>query len=263
MTATLDPRESRAKESIETLRRRVEELEAEVRARDDFLSVVAHELRNPVAPVMLDVQRLIARARKAEGGSVAAGELVVRLSGLEQRCERFLATLDRLHDVSRIAAGRVDLALELVDFGVVVRTAAAGFERELAAAGSELRLACEPGVVGQWDRRRLEQICSNLLSNAIRYGAGKPIEVSLRAEPGRAVLLVRDHGVGIAQEDQLRIFERFAREERGVRGGGFGVGLFIVRTLCSAFGGHVRVQSRLGSGASFSVTLPRCGREGR
>jgi signal transduction histidine kinase len=246
-----------AAEKVEALQRRVEELEGEIRARDEFLAVVGHELRNPVAPVLLDIHRLLALVRTADAGIVAADAMLPRLMKFEQRLRRFVVTLNRILDVSRISAGKIDLVLEPVDFSEVVREVSASFQREIAAGRSELAVRAEGPLVGRWDRLRLEQICSNLLSNAIRYGAGEPIVITLRAAPGGAVLQVRDHGPGIALEDQQRIFERFERAGQPSTVGGFGVGLWVVSKLCAAFGGDVNVQSELGQGATFTVTLPR------
>lgn len=246
-----------AAQRIEDLERRVEQLEAEIRARDEFLSVVGHELRNPVAPVLLDVHRLIEIVRKAGDLGVPADKLVPRLEAFQERLRRFVATLNRILDISRISAGRIDLALEPLDFAAVVRDVAAGFQRELAAAHSELRLHADEAVVGCCDRLRLEQICGNLISNAIRYGAGQPIDVSLRANGDLAVLCVVDRGIGIAASEQERIFERFDRGAQANKVGGFGVGLWVVSKLCAALGGSVRVDSAAGQGATFTVTLPR------
>jgi signal transduction histidine kinase len=257
----VDPEpDSDGTERLAALERRVDELEREVRARDEFLSVVGHELRNPLAPVLLEVHRLIGMARNASDGVVPAAQLLPRLEAFDRRLASFVSTLNRILDVSRISAGRIDLTLETVDFAELVRDVAAGFGRELAAARSELRLTADDPVIGQWDRLRLEQICSNLVSNAIRYGAGQPIELSVRAEGDSAVLRVSDRGVGISESDQLKIFERFDRGTQPSKVGGFGVGLWIVSKLCSALGGSVTVNSRTGQGATFTVTLPR--REG-
>jgi signal transduction histidine kinase len=250
---------SGAADQVQALQRRIEELEAAIRIRDEFLSVVGHELRNPVAPVLLDVHRLLTLAGKAEGGTVAVEVLRPRLLAFETRLRRFVDTLNRILDVSRIGAGHIDLTIELVDLAEVVREVAAGFTRELAAARSELRLQAEGPVIGSWDRLRLEQICSNLVSNAIRYAAGEPIDVALAADEQQAVLTVRDHGPGISEHDQRRIFERFERGTSSARVGGFGVGLWIVKNLCTALGGDVSVKSEVGRGAAFTVTLPRRG----
>jgi signal transduction histidine kinase len=111
-------------------------------------------------------------------------------------------------------------------------------------------------ATGSWDVLRIEQICRNLVSNAIRFGAGRPIDVAVGADPECATLEVRDHGVGIAPTLHTRIFERF---ERGAeqRSGGFGIGLWVVKSVCVAMGGTVAVESDLGEGACFTVRLPR------
>jgi signal transduction histidine kinase len=139
-----------------------------------------------------------------------------------------------------------DVAREVVD----------GFEAELAVARCKLRLSARGIATGSWDRLRVEQVFRNLLSNAIRFGAGRPIEVAVDADHDFATVAIRDHGIGIAPDQQSKIFERF---ERGVeqRSGGFGIGLWIVRNICAAMGGAVSVESTLGEGACFTVMLPR------
>ena len=111
-------------------------------------------------------------------------------------------------------------------------------------------------IIGRWDTLRLEQVITNLLANAIKYGLGKPIEVSVRGEEGCGVLCVRDQGIGIAEADQGRVFERFERIVTGRNYGGFGLGLWIVREILEAHGGTIEVQSALGVGSTFTVTLP-------
>ena len=119
-----------------------------------------------------------------------------------------------------------------------------------------LSFAAHGEATGAWDRVRLEQVCRNLISNAIRFGAGRPIDVSVSADEDFATLQVRDHGVGIAPEQQARIFERF-EQAAAQRTGGFGIGLWVVRSVCAAMGGTVTVESEPGEGACFTVMLPR------
>jgi signal transduction histidine kinase len=114
-----------------------------------------------------------------------------------------------------------------------------------------------PAVAGWWDRLRLDQVVRNLVSNAIRFGAGQPIEVTVAADDATVSLTVSDHGVGISKDRQEIIFERFERGPDASRGGGFGVGLWVVKTVCAAMGGTIEVESAVGSGATFIVTLPR------
>lgn len=248
-----------AAEQVLALEERIAELEEELRLRDAFIVSAAHELRNPVSPLLLHVQRLLNAARNArgaEGDHVSAQWLTVQLESFSARLLRFMSALNRILDVSKMRGGGIDLSPEPLDLLELTRDVAASFERELAASRSTLTLAEAGPVEGDWDRLRLEQIVSNLLSNAIRYGASKPIEVAIRAAGEQAILEVRDQGVGIAPADHRRIFERFERADTGNHAG-FGVGLWIVRQLCLAMGGRVEVESQAGEGACFTVTLPR------
>jgi signal transduction histidine kinase len=243
---------------LAALRTRVAELEVELQVRDEFIIAAAHELRNPISPLVLHAQRIANTATKAPDGTVSAKWLDEQMALFQRRLGRFLSALHRILDISRLHTGTIDLVPEPVDVGELVREVAGGFERELAAARSELTLNLEPALSGTFDRMRLEQIVSNLLSNAIRYGNSSPIEIGLRhveAPEARLELSVIDGGVGIDDAEQERIFERFQRGP-GANKGGFGVGLWIVRELCEAMGGSVRVRSRPGAGATFLVSLP-------
>jgi signal transduction histidine kinase len=243
------------------LRERVAELEAALRARDDFIATIGHELKNPVTPVLLQVRQVHAAVSGAPSGVVATETLLPRLDSMLARLRRFLVTLNRILDVSRINSGRIDLNYEEIDLADIVRSTAADMEREVAASQSTLTVHADSPVVGWWDRLRLEQIVSNLLSNAVRYGLGNPIDIWVTDRGSTASLEVRDQGLGIAEQEQVVIFERFERGAGARTSGGFGVGLWVVKRLCAALGGSVEVQSRLEQGSTFTVTLPRDARE--
>jgi signal transduction histidine kinase len=239
------------------IRQRVAELEEALRARDEFIATIGHELKNPVTPVLLQVRQLQSTVLDAGSGHVPADALLPRVESMLSRLRRFLGTLNRILDVSRINSGRIDLQIEDIDLAEVVRSVAADMEREIAASTSSLTVRANGQVIGRWDRLRLEQICSNLLSNAVRYGLGNPIEVDVSAREGAAVLTVKDQGTGIPEDDLQIIFERFERGARSRHSGGFGVGLWVVKRLCRALGGDVEVQSQVGQGSTFTVALPR------
>jgi signal transduction histidine kinase len=240
---------------VQDLRRQIAVLEREVSARDEFIATIAHELRNPLNPLTFQTRILLDKLGGAAG--VDRDWTLSQVRRFEQQLQRVLVTLDRLLDVSRLSSGRIDLNLELVNLGAVMREVIASFEGELTAARCEVRLRDAGGASGQWDRLRLEQVCRNLLSNAVRFGAGRPIDVGIDADDQFAVLEIRDHGVGIEREHQQRIFERFERVRAARRTGGFGVGLWVTRMICTALGGTVNVESELGQGARFTVVLPR------
>jgi signal transduction histidine kinase len=243
---------------LDSMRARLHELQQAVTARDEFIATVAHELRNPVSPLMFQVRLAIEKSEQAATSSdlMPVAWVQSQLRRIEQRLHRLLETLDRLLDVSRLSTGRIELQPEPVNLAVTVREVISTFEAELAVARCPIEFSERGDATGWWDRMRLEQICRNVLSNAIRFGAGRPVTVSVEADQDFATLEVRDHGVGIAPDLHTRIFERF---ERGVeqRSGGFGVGLWVVKNICAAMGGSIAVDSELGEGARFTVMLPR------
>jgi signal transduction histidine kinase len=239
------------------LERRIDELGQALALSDEFLSTLGHELRNPLAPIYMQAQYLLDAVRHGEPKALTSDWMVPQLEGFCRRLQKFLEMLNRIMDVSRMSAGQLDLELEEVDLVEVVREVSANFERELSAARSELRLDLPPRLVGKWDRMRVEQIFTNLLSNAIRYGASRPIEVRVGGGLEQIELAVKDHGVGIPDEHQQRIFERFERAGKTRSSGGFGIGLWTVRQSCLALGGHVSVKSQPGHGSEFVVVLPR------
>ena len=243
---------------LTSMRARLQELQHAVASRDEFIATVAHELRNPVAPLMFQLRLAIEKAEHmAPAGEALPSEWVQsQLRRIEQRLHRLLETLDRLLDVSRLSTGRIDLQPEPMNLARSSATSSARSRPNWASPGAPLVVTERQEATGSWDLLRIEQICRNLVSNAIRFGAGRPIDVVVDADPEFATLEVRDHGVGIAPALHTRIFERF---ERGAeqRSGGFGIGLWVVKSICVAMGGTVAVESELGEGACFTVMLPR------
>jgi len=165
--------------------------------------------------------------------------------------------IDELLEISRVAAGRFELHREEMDLAQSVREGLARFEKQLTSAGCRVELRLEGKVTGHWDPIRLDQVIDNLISNAAKYGAGKPVEVWLSDRGERVVLGIRDHGIGIDPVDQSRVFGQFERAVSPRRFGGFGLGLWITRRVVEAHGGTISLSSEPGRGSTFTVELPR------
>ena len=228
-----------------------------VRLRDDFLSIASHELKTPLNPLQLQVQSLQRKLPQ-----------VVPPDSLEfvaQKTATILRNIDRLTrlvndllDTTRIGAGQFGFELSSVDLCEIVREVAEMFEErgELKQAGCTLQLDLDDALVGRWDRIRLEQLVVNLLSNALKYGAGRPVHITCRRQGPNGRLSVKDHGIGIALEDQKRIFGRFERAVSVRHYGGLGLGLFIAKQIVHGLGGHIEVESERAVQTVFSVQLP-------
>jgi signal transduction histidine kinase len=244
------------------LRQRVREQEARLReltdalaARDAFIATAGHELRNPMGTIIVTVTHVLGLVRQSP--AAFPPWLVTRLESLEKHSRLFVRRATTLLDVSRITAGQLRLELETVDLSGVVDDVVEGLAPDAERLRTPLRSDVAPGIIGWWDRAALEQIASNILANALRYGAGKPVSVRLAADDRRVTLAVEDEGIGISEADRARIFQPFERVASERAGGGFGLGLWITRQLVHALGGEIGVESRPGEGSLFTVTLPR------
>ena len=223
-----------------------------VKARDEFMSIAAHEMRTPLMALTLQLGTLMRLIAKGSPESVE--QKIQKAIGQTDRLARLI---DHLLDVSRITAGRLVLESTECDLSEVVRESAERFADEAIRAGSEIRMQLEPNVKGRWDSFRLEQMVTNLVSNAIKYGDGKPIEIAVENGPKAARLIVRDYGIGIAEKELPRVFEPFHRSTSDRRYSGLGLGLHITSQIVRAHGGEIQVRSQVGSGSSFIVELPR------
>lgn len=237
-------------------RERVEQqLRTALRVRDDFLSVAGHELRTPLTPLLLRVQAL-----EREALSHPDLPLTTRVrrftSSASQQLLRMSNMVSDLLDVSRITAGRLTVELRELDLAEIVREVCARFESHALRQGSLLRIETPAQLAGWTDRIRLEQVVTNLVDNALKYGAGKPVAITLEERPPLAVLSVSDEGIGIAREDLGRIFQRFERTAESKSFGGLGLGLYISSEVVKVLGGNLSVVSERGSGSTFTAELP-------
>jgi PAS domain S-box-containing protein len=224
-----------------------------LQARDELFSIAAHELKTPLTSLRLHTAMML-RGLAREAPDLARARR--SLDEIERHAERMTLLIEQLLDVARIQAGRLELERGPADLAVVIREVGARFGPEVASRGATIIIDGERSVVGRWDPLRLDQIVTNLVSNALKYGEGKPIVIELRSTSTHARLTVHDHGPGIPAEEQRRIFEPFERAGDSAEGGS-GLGLWIVRRLAEAHGGEVSVASASGKGARFVVELPR------
>lgn len=227
------------------------QLREALQARDELVSMAAHELRSPLGALQLIAERL---ARKA--ADMAPDELRRIAETAMRQTTRLNILVSNLLDVSRMRAGKFELELETASLGDIVREASEPLVEQARSTGTTLTLDIRDRADGRWDRVRMEQVLVNLVTNAIKYGSGTPIEIELaRAGDDEVVLQVRDGGMGIAVEDRARIFEPFARAARSHAAQSLGLGLFIVRGIARAHGGDVTLDASPGK-TVFSVRVP-------
>jgi signal transduction histidine kinase len=223
-----------------------------IRDRERLISIAAHELRGPLCSVRLCLQSL-------QRSRVPLAPKVSRMLQIMAKEERRVARLiDDLLDLGRIRSGQLELELSSFDLCDLVREVAAESALQTAGKGPKLDLDLQGPVMGLWDRSRLNQVVTNLVANAIKYGQGRPVIVRVTGDNQRACarLEVTDQGLGIPPDLHKRIFEPFKRAVPTGQHDGLGLGLYIVRSIVQQLGGAVHVDSRPGAGATFVVELP-------
>jgi len=226
-----------------------------IRLRDEFLSIASHELRTPITPLKLQLHTIKSLVSRKMLDSYPAEKLDQLFDIADRQMERFQKLIENMMDACRIGAGRLGLEKQTVDLADVVHGVVRQFEDALKNSNCPIEVEAVPAI-GDWDKFRVEQIFINLLSNAMKYGAGQPIKVTVETAGDCALLMVRDHGPGIEKADQARIFDRFERAASVVRFPGLGLGLYITKQVVEAHGGTISVESEAANGATFIVTLP-------
>lgn len=241
-----------------TERKRAEAaLKEAVRARDEFISVCSHELKTPITSMKMQFQTAERMLKAGDLRALSEEAVRKRVSNSNRQLDRMSTLIEEMLDVSRLSEGRAALEKETADMVALVRDVAARLEEQFTFAGVPLRLDLPDACVSAVDRYRIEQVLANLLTNALKYGAGRPVGLKLEGGRGAPVrVTVSDQGEGIAPENLERIFLRFERANASRNVTGLGLGLYICRRIVEAHGGRIWAESEPGRGSSFLFELP-------
>jgi hypothetical protein len=252
----LEEKLRRANEELDQrVQQRTAQLEEAVRARDEFMSIISHELRTPLTSLKLQVQTATRQLHR-NNTEVFQERAVKFILGAGKQLDRLSRLIDDMLDVSRISMDRLAVEKAPFDLTELVRETLERFELECKNTGCTIELSDDGPVIIQGDRHRLDQVISNLMINAIKYGEGKPVKVAVRKAGEKALIEIQDQGIGIAVKDQDRIFDRFERAVSANAVSGMGLGLYISQKIVEAHLGRISVRSELGKGSTFTVKLP-------
>jgi signal transduction histidine kinase len=232
------------------------ELEQAVRMRDDFMSIVAHELRTPLNGLILETQLRKMHLARDNASAFTLDKMHAMVDRDERQIKSLIRLIEDMLDVSRIRTGKLSIRTSRFDLVKLVSNLLQNFAPQIDAAETSVTFTADQPVVGNWDEFRIEQVISNLLTNALRYGGKDTIDVRVYTQDGQARVEVQDRGIGISEENQRRIFQQFERVSAKTVVAGLGLGLFISEQIVTAHGGSITVESRIGEGALFRVCLP-------
>lgn len=230
------------------------EAERAVKARDEFLSVAAHELKTPLAALRIVAEALMKRHAELE----ALPDYIEKsVATVDRQSQRLIRLVNALLDITRIQTGRFDLVLRPVDVAASLRAVIHRLGPSLEQAGCAVRLALPDLVmIAACDRDRIEQVFENLLSNAMKFAPRGALEVTGTMDERKVEVTIRDHGRGIPEDQRGRIFDLYDRGDAALHAGGLGIGLFVCRRILEAHSGSIAVRNAEGGGAAFTVTLP-------
>lgn len=244
---------ARNEDLVELLHQRIAELTEAVVARDAFISVAAHDLRNAMTPIMGQVDLL---AASVASGKCSPHQVGQRLERVQHAMVRYLKRARVLLDVSRLTSGKLRLNPETFDLAALLRDLAGDLHAASRLSGVGIQVAAPESLMVTLDQPATEQIVSNLAYNALQHGARTPVEMSAAVSGEQVRIQIRDHGGGISALDRSRISGRFEGAAQQGDRNGFSVGLWVVGQFVAAMGGTVAVGDAPGGGALFTIILP-------
>ncbi|OGE44808.1 hypothetical protein A3B39_00120 [Candidatus Daviesbacteria bacterium RIFCSPLOWO2_01_FULL_37_10] len=228
-----------------------------IKARDEFLSIVSHELKTPLTVMLLKLHSELNNIKNASLAKFSVHELMEVLKNSEKQIKRLTIMINDLLDVSLITTGRMDLQLTDTDLVKITKQVSMSFSEVLKKEKYKVKITAKSPVSGKWDKVRIEQVITNLFSNAIKYGGGKPIDIQILKSWGSAKFIIKDRGMGIAASDQKVVFDLFRRSSgNSEHKNGLGVGLFISSQIVKMHGGNIKVTSTPVRGTNFTIELP-------
>lgn len=243
-------------EIITQLQKQSVHQQKEIKSRDEFLSIASHELKTPLSAMLLQIQTALYNIRSVSLANFSVEKLLKMLQSTEQQSKRLSKMINDLLNVSLIRTGRLELEKEQADLGQLVKEVSDRFSEKAEREGSPLLLKTEKKVIGTFDKLRIEQAVTNLISNAIKYGAHEPIDIRVEKNGNFGRITVSDRGIGIPKDRQDRIFERFERAVSNHNYKGLGVGLYITQHIIRTHNGRVTLQSKPNAGSTFTIELP-------
>jgi len=228
----------------------------EIKSRDEFLSIASHELKTPLSAMLLQIQTALYNIRNVSLANFSVEKLLKMLQSTEQQSKRLSKMINDLLNVSLIRTGRLELEKEQADLGQLVKDVTERFSEKAEREGSPIQLQAEEKVIGDFDKLRIEQAVTNLISNALKYGDHEPIEIKVTKRGNIGKITVSDRGIGIPKDRQERIFERFERAVSNHNYKGLGVGLYITQHIVTTHNGRITLQSKPNAGSTFTIELP-------
>jgi PAS domain S-box-containing protein len=230
-------------------------LEKSLKARDEFLSIASHELKTPLTVLKLENQSLRRRFDQGRLGPITEDKLISMVDTNITQIKKLTRLVDDMLDLTRIQSGKLTFSSDNVLLSVVLKELVARMNHQLLEAGCPVTLNVNSEKTLSVDRFRIEQVFINILTNAMRYAKGAPIEISIDLLDGKERISIKDRGIGIAQENLELVFDRFERAVDANEISGLGLGLYICKQIIAGHGGKIWVESELGKGSTFFIEL--------